>query len=149
SGGTASRSVSGPRPSWAVHCLVRCTPDRCRHRRSEDPASKPSRERLLGAVRAHGPHGRDRSDADLRRTAPACCPDRARDTTIDDAHTARVTSTPARPSTDISTERNKRRSVISDLIKNTNQPPKDQVNTGGRVLAPHKRKRVTHKGRPP
>jgi hypothetical protein len=42
------------------------SPGRCRHRRGGDSAPKSSRKYLRGAVRAHGPDGGNRPDADLR-----------------------------------------------------------------------------------
>jgi hypothetical protein len=69
-------SVDGPRPSRAVHSVIRHGPGRRRHRGREDSAPKPQGERLRGKVRAHRPHRGHRPDADLRKTTPADSPGR-------------------------------------------------------------------------
>ena len=63
------------------------------------PPRRPPGQCLREAVRAHGPDGGDRPDADLRPTAPACCPDRVRTALqpTTPAPRAPAPTTPARP----------------------------------------------------
>ena len=114
-----------------------------RHRSGEDPAPKPSGERLCRTVRAHRPDRGHRPDADLRRTTPAVGPRRVRPA-------LQRTTTPPQPRTPPAPARPPRRRPLPEADQapaRPRRPPQRirasrveaQVKTGGRVLEPHRR----------
>ena len=90
--------VPGPRPGWAVHRIACRSPGRRWYRGREDPPRSP-RECSCEKVRAHGPDGGHRLDADLRPATPAVHPGPSTwpTTTDDDPSQPPAPPAPARP----------------------------------------------------
>ena len=112
----------------------------------ENPAPKPSRERLCGTVRAHRPDGGHRPDADLRRsdTCGSVLAGYEAHYNGRRPHRSRQLCPPRpdHPLADLSEERIKRRAVLGGLINEYERAAlEDQVNAGGRVLEPHRQPR--------